>query len=149
MEASYNQMQVEDCSHLFVFCNYVNISANDIDYFIQLNSDITGKPYKALEGFQNHLNGAMQAKSNEAMQSYTNKQCYIALANLLIACGTLQIDACPMEGIIPASYNEILSLEAQNLNATLACPVGYRHPEDKYQHIKKVRKPKDKLFIHL
>ena len=50
-----------------------------------------------------------------------------------------------MEGIIPASYNEILNLDKQGLNASLACPVGYRHPDDKYQYIKKVRKPKDKL----
>tara|TARA_B100000683_G_scaffold203964_1_gene197484 strand:+ start:2868 stop:3515 length:648 start_codon:yes stop_codon:yes gene_type:complete len=149
VKASYNQGQVEECSHLFVFCNFVNISPKDIDYFIALNSNITGKSMKALEGFQNHLNGAMKSKSQEAMKLYTNKQCYIALANLLIACGTLQIDACPMEGIIPASYNEILNLDKQGLNASLACPVGYRHPDDKYQYIKKVRKPKDNLFKHI
>ena len=113
---------------------------------MKLNADVTGKPIGALEGFSKHLKGDMAGKSPENMFIWTAKQTYIALANLMTACGERKIDACPMEGIVPAKYNEILELNKKGLTATVACCVGYRHLNDKYQHVKKVRKHLDDLF---
>ena len=40
LEASFNQHQVVDCSHLFVFCNYTKVLENDIDLFINTKSKL-------------------------------------------------------------------------------------------------------------
>lgn len=37
---SWNQSQITDASHLFVFCNYTNVKPEDIDAYIQLTSHI-------------------------------------------------------------------------------------------------------------
>jgi hypothetical protein len=44
-----------------------------------------------------------------------------------------------MEGLDPVKYDKILGLEGTGYHAVMACALGYRHPEDKYQSFKKVR----------
>ena len=68
------------------------------------------------------------------------------MANLLVGCAELKIDACPMEGFDPAMVNEILGLESKGLEAVVMTTVGYRSADDITQHFPKVRKPKEQLF---
>ena len=60
--------------------------------------------------------------------------------------GLLEIDTCPIEGFIPEKYNEILDLKSHNLTATVCCAVGYRHADDKYAELAKVRYTTEKIF---
>ena len=62
---------------------------------------------------------------------------------------SVKIDVTPMEGFVPAQYNEILGLDKLNLNAALVATVGYRHAEDDTQHYAKVRKSNEDLFLTL
>ena len=39
-EVSFNQSQISDCSALFVFCNFTQVTPSDIDDFIQLKSSV-------------------------------------------------------------------------------------------------------------
>ena len=71
----------------------------------------------------------------------------IALGNLLTVCAVEQIDACPMEGFVPAKYDEILGLNEQNLTATLVLPVGFRAEDDYMKDLKKVRKNLEDVVI--
>ena len=80
------------------------------------------------------------------INTWSSKQLYIALGQLMLACAEMKIDATPMEGFEPAGYDEILGLKAKNLHATLVCPIGYRHLEDVSQFHKKVRKTTDDIF---
>ena len=84
--------------------------------------------------------------SAEERKSWSEKQTYLALNNLLIACAELKIDACPMEGFNNQAYNSILGLDELGLNAAVIAPVGYRSALDKTQNRKKVRKTKEELF---
>ena len=79
-------------------------------------------------------------------QSWSQKQTYLALSNLLAACAELKIDSCPIEGFEPEKFNAILGLEEQGLNAAVIATVGYRSSEDHTQFRKKVRKPMEILF---
>ncbi|HEY5895226.1 MAG TPA: nitroreductase family protein, partial [Chthoniobacterales bacterium] len=47
------------------------------------------------------------------------------MGNLLTSAALLGIDACPMEGFVPAQYDAILGLEAQGLTAVAVCTLGY------------------------
>ncbi len=76
------------------------------------------------------------------------KQVYLALGMLLAECARRKIDTCPMEGFEPEKMDEILDLPAQNLQAAVLCPVGYRAAEDKTASLKKIRFKPEQVFLY-
>ncbi len=144
--ASYSQNQITDASHLFVFCNYTKVDDNHIDEYLHLKSTIQNLKINDLQEYGDFIKGALSYKSEEEMNSWTAKQAYIALGNLLIASSELKIDACPMEGFESDEYNEILGLNNKGLNVSVVVAVGYRSTKDQAQFAAKVRKSKKILF---
>jgi len=61
----------------------------------------------------------------------------------------LGVDACPMEGFVPAKYDEILDLESKNLKSVLVLPIGYRADDDENGSFAKVRKPLGDMVVRL
>lgn len=147
--ASWNQSQIADASHLFVFCNYTSVHPTDVDEYIQDIAAVRNVPIEKLEAYRNSMKDAIANKSEIELKNWLERQPYLALSNLLLACAELKIDSCPMEGFIPEQYNEILNLEGQRLNACVIAAVGYRSTEDKTQFQHKVRKSKERLFKYI
>ena len=147
--ASWGQTQIVDASHLIVFANQTQVDATDVDNYINNVSTTRNIPVEALTGYGDYMKGAVGNMPDELKPTWTAKQTYIALSNLLNAAAELKIDATPMEGFIPAQYNEILGLDKLNLNAALVAAVGYRHADDETQHYAKVRKSNEDLFLTL
>lgn len=146
-EASYDQSQVTDASHFFVFCRYAKVKAAHIDDYLAIKA---AKHEVSVEDFKEY---AHQMKSSivenmglEKQDIWTAKQVYIALSNALSACAILNIDAAPMEGFDPEAYNEILDLTEKGLKATVVLGIGYRSEKDDSQFLPKVRKPLELLF---
>mgnify|MGYP006225238957 FL=1 len=77
---------------------------------------------------------------------WMQKQCYLAISQLMVACADMRIDSCPFEGFSTEAYDKILDLGDKNLTSTVLLPVGYRTEDDRHQFRTKVRKPLDKLF---
>ncbi len=144
--ASWNQSQITEASHLFVFCNYTEVNPINIEEYIKQVSLIRNVPISELERYADFMKIKLLEKSKEEQFNWSKHQTYIALANLLSACAELKIDACPMEGFGQEQYNKILGLTEQGLNASVIATVGYRDEEDKTQFLKKVRKPFEQLF---
>lgn len=147
--AAYGQSQVVDASHLIVFANETNINDETIEKYITRIGDTRNIPVESLTGFGNYMKGAINHLTEDTKNIWASKQTYLALGNLLNAAAELKIDVTPMEGFVPAQVNEILGLNALGLNASLMATVGYRHTEDATQHLKKVRKSNEELFITL
>lgn len=145
---SWNQSPITDASYLLVFCNYKEIRPEDIDAYIQLTSKERNIPLEKLAGYGDFMKNKLGEKTSPVATNWLQRQPYIALGNLLMACASLKIDACPMEGFEPAEYNKILGLEEKDLEACVLATVGYRHEEDATQYYKKVRKSADDLFSH-
>jgi nitroreductase len=145
--AGYGQTQITDASQLFIFANDLNAGAESVDAYIANISETRGVPADALAGFADMMKGTIANLSQEAKNTWTAKQTYIALGTLLAAAAELKIDATPMEGFNPAAFNEILGFDKLGLNASVIATVGYRHDEDEAQHYKKVRKSHENLFI--
>ncbi|MBO0330303.1 NAD(P)H-dependent oxidoreductase [[Muricauda] lutisoli] len=145
-EAAWNQSQLTDASHIFVFCNYTERDNRDIDAFIEATSKIQNTPLEKLEGYGDFIKTSLSSKPIKEWQNWSEKQTYLALSNLLTACAELKIDSCPMEGFEQEKFNSILGLDQKGLNAAVIAPVGYRSEEDHTQFRKKVRKPKEILF---
>lgn len=146
---SWDQSQITDASHLFVFCNYTQRHCEHVDEYIDriaytqmINSD-------GLKGYGDFIKADIKKKTREELKAWSEKQTYLALNNLLIACAELKIDACPMEGFDNEAYNELLGLDQLDLHAAVIAPVGYRSVEDETQFRKKVRKSSEALFMSI
>jgi nitroreductase len=147
--ASWGQTQIVDASHLIVFANQTTVTDADVDSYIKNVSETRNVPVEALAGYGDFMKGSVVGMPEEVKNTWTAKQTYIALSNLLNAAAELKIDVTPMEGFVAGQYNEILGLDKLNLNAAVVAAVGYRHEEDATQHGAKVRKSNEDLFITL
>ena len=90
----------------------------------------------------------MKGPRRDAIGEWAARQAYIALGVLLTEAALLGIDACPMEGLDPAAYDEILGLRGTGFGALAACALGYRSAEDGYARLKKVRYGAERLIVH-
>jgi len=145
---SWNQSQITDSSHLIVLAAKTTITPSDIQVFLERIASTRGIPVTSLQeygammqGFVSHLN------AREAVHGWTSQQVYLALGMLLMASAMLSIDACPMEGIDPIKYDEVLGLTGTEYSTRVACTLGYRADEDASAKMIKVRLPEDVVFL--
>lgn len=147
--AAWGQSQIVDASHLIVFANITNIGETEIDAYFKNLTETRGIPMDAVQGYSDFMKSKITTLPVEARNTWTSKQTYLALGNLLNAAAELNIDVTPMEGFDPAQFNQILGLDKLGLNASVVATIGYRHTEDDTQHYAKVRKSKEELFLNL
>ena len=131
---------------MLIFANTTNFGNDEIDAYIQNMSQTRGIPVESVKGYADFMKMKINALEPEAKSTWTSKQTYLALANLLNAAAELKIDVTPMEGFEPEKVNELLGFNNLGLNASLIATIGYRHEEDATQFYKKVRKSKEELF---
>lgn len=141
-EVSWGQSQVEDCSHLVVFAARRSIEAKDIDRLIDRIAAVRGVPAASLSGYRDMMAGSLLGENRpDGAAEWAARQVYIALGQFLAAAAVLGVDTCPMEGLDPARYDEILGLAGTGYRILAACPVGYRSGDDGYATLPKVRFP--------
>jgi nitroreductase len=144
---SWGQSQIVEASHLFVFTNLIDIQNNHIDEYITNVAMTRGMDVQDLKQYSDFMKSKLVPLPSEAKSTWTSKQTYLAMGNLLNAAAELKIDVTPIEGFEPEKYNDILGLDKLGLNASLVASIGYRHEEDATQHFPKVRKSINELFI--
>jgi nitroreductase len=147
--AAWGQSQIVDASHLIVFANMVDFGEAGIDSYIKDLTATRNIPMEAVQGYADFMKSKIIPLPVETRNTWTSKQTYLALGNLMNAAAELKIDVTPMEGFDPAQFNQILGLDKLGLNASLVATVGYRHADDDTQHYAKVRKSNEELFINL
>ena len=140
VEHSYNQQQVEQASHLLVFCVDTHLNEKDVENYFDRVQKVRNTPDEIIHPFRNYLKDVISGKSSEELISWAKNQAYLALGNLLTVCANEQIDSCPMEGFIPKKYDDLLNLKEKNLTSVLVLPVGFRADDDFMKNQKKVRK---------
>ena len=143
---SWNQTQVEDCSHFVVFAAKTSVDDAYLDFYFDEISRIRGVAKETTAGYRKMIaSDLQQGPRSKMIPEWAIRQTYIALGNLMTCAAVLKIDTCPMEGISPPHYDEILGLKNTGYQTAVACAVGYRSAEDKYALAKKVRFDRDKL----
>jgi len=146
---SYGQKQVAQASHVFVICIEKQIDRKFIhDYFARVQQ-IRNTSNEILDPFKGALIESFSKKEMEEVRVWATNQAYLALGTLLTVCAMEEIDACPMEGFQPNSYDELLGLDKLELTSVLVLPVGYRATDDMFASLKKVRRDLDESIIHL
>jgi nitroreductase len=143
---SWNQSQIEDCSHLVVFASRKQIDNTYINSVVERIAEVRGVPLSSLEGYAKMMIESMAKNPNHL--GYSSNQTFIALGNILTVASLLKIDACPIGGFEPEKYDEILQIPA-DYTSVVVCPFGYKSSEDKYASLKKVRRRKEEMIIRI
>ena len=73
-------------------------------------------PAEALNPYRDMMLGdVVNGPRGKIAHEWAARQAYIALGNLMTGAAVLGVDACPMEGLVPAEYDKILNLERHRL----------------------------------
>lgn len=146
---SWGQRQVADCSHFVVFAVKKALTLDDVDAYLARQVEVRGGSVESLAGYRNVIAGFRDRGASEGwLEHWSKQQAYIALGQLMAAAALLKIDTCPMEGLNPAKYDEVLGLAEQGLTTAVACAVGYRSDTDKYASAAKVRFTREQVIEH-
>lgn len=144
--AFYNPSQISTCSHLIVLVSKKNVEEAYLDGYFKHISEVRDHPLENLDPFRKSITKHFNTREHDDILNWAEKQSYIVLANLMYAAAIENIDTCPMEGFRQDVIEEILNIDSENEKVTVTLALGYRSDEDEFQHMKKVRKPNDKLF---
>ena len=137
---SWGQKQVVDCSHYVVFLARTEMKEADVTKLISRISAVRGIPAESLNFYRDMmLSDVVNGPRGKTAHEWAARQAYIALGNLMTAAAVLSVDACPMEGLVPAEYDKILKLEGTGYKTVVALALGYRAAGDKYASLAKVR----------
>lgn len=148
-EASFKQLQVTEASDLFLIAVKKEVTAFDLDAYINLIAEARGVEVASLAPYKERIRGSILTLTPVQQSEWLFKQAYILLGFVLETSALLNIDACPMEGFDKEAVNKILNLDKYGLKVALLIPVGYRSSEDKYQHTHKTRVSKENFFIEI
>ena len=147
-DQSWNQDQVADCSHLVVLTARTEVTEEIVDEWLARLSEVQGKSLEDLGPYRGVLLQFTQNMTCGETRAWAQRQTYIALGQLMLTAPLMGIDACPLEGIVPAEYDRILGLTDSGYFTSVACALGYRSDSDKYASVPKARFPSDSVIIH-
>ncbi|NVN97463.1 NAD(P)H-dependent oxidoreductase [Candidatus Nomurabacteria bacterium] len=146
---AYGQPQIMDASNIIIFANKKNIDSTLVDSYMNFVAKEKGIDVAHLDGFKNMINGSFSGKSNEELRGWAACQTYLAAGNLLTSCAVSMIDACPMEGFDRAGLDQLLGLNELGLESRIIVTMGYRSTADEDAGKKKIRFPKEEVFIEI
>jgi nitroreductase len=138
--ASWGQSQVTDAARYVVFAAKDGVTEGDVDAFVRRICEVRGVTPESMASYRKMMvGGVVKGMSPEEQRHWGGLQVYIALGTFMTAAAVLGVDACPMEGIEPAKYDEILGLAGTGWHTLCACAAGYRAESDRYALAPKVR----------
>jgi nitroreductase len=138
-EASWNQPQVRECSHLVVFALRTGLDIGHVARHVERIAALRAKPRESLAAYEKALLAHVARPAPFDIDEWSRRQVYLALGCFLTAAALLGVDACPMEGFEPARYDEILGLTAHGFAAVVVAAAGRRSSADAYASLAKVR----------
>ncbi|MCW3167551.1 NAD(P)H-dependent oxidoreductase [Chryseobacterium sp. 09-1422] len=144
--AFYNPSQISTCSHLIVLISKKDMEETYLDGYFNHISEVRKHPVEDLSLFKKSITNHFSRQEHDDILNWAEKQAYIVLANLMYAAAIENVDTCPMEGFRQELIEEILDINPEKEKVTVTLALGYRSEEDQFQHMKKVRKPNEKLF---
>ncbi len=146
---SWGQRQVADSSHYVVFTVRTEMTPADVDTYMDRIAEVRHTDKSAFEPLKKMIDGGVVRGMTATQQhEWASRQAYIALGNFMTSAALLGVDTCPMEGIDPAKYDEILGLQGSGYATCVGCAAGYRAETDKYAQLPKVRYTAQQVIEH-
>lgn len=144
------QPQIPASSFTLVFAVPEKFTSEMIDdYFVSVRNTRNLAEEKVV-AYRKMVEGFLQKQNDSEFQAWAARQVYIALGFALYTAAILDVDSVPIEGFNPAKLDEALDLHSMQLRSVCMMAVGNRHEELDYNaRLPKLRKPGNKLFIHI
>ncbi len=136
---SWNQRQPADCSHLVVICRLTELTVEYVHRYAEHTATTRDIPIKTIGDFTKMMLGFVESNTPATLAEWMEKQCYLALGNLLTTASLLKVDNCPMEGLNREEYDKFFKLKEKGCHAVVMCALGYRAADDQYGQLAKVR----------
>jgi len=145
---SWNQTQPGDCSHMVVFAARKTVDEAYVDDFLAKTAECRNVAVASFAGYRNVILGFLKNSEGRHL-AWSSNQVYIALGQLLASAAMLGIDACPMEGIVASEYDKLLGIDGTEFTSIVGCALGFRHSEDPYAALPKIRFDASVMVSHL
>ena len=114
---SWGQKQLADCSHFVVFTAQHGNERGGRGQAHPAYLRVRGAAaVDALGSLRNMMIGDLvNGPRGKIAHEWATRQAYIALGNLMTCAAVLGVDACPMEGLVPAEYDQNFESGRQRL----------------------------------
>ena len=130
----WDQPQITTCSHLVIILAAID-SVKPESGEVERKFKRREMPQEKLDFYMglysSHL--ANTLSSNENIYSWTAKQTYIAMGNMMTAAAIKGVDSCPIEGFEKEKVEKILKLDLSKYQLSCIVPFGYRINEQSSQ----------------
>src|SRR3989344_1154749 len=103
---SWNQPQIESCSHLLVLCADVEVKIDKLEQ-LMLNN---GAKKEDIASYMKMIRDFVKRLNEKEKLEWAKRQVYIMLGNAINGAKSLGFDSCPMEGFDAKEYSRILGL---------------------------------------
>ena len=131
-EAAWNQKQISTCSDLVIVLARKDVRSSDAYTVKQLRR--FGLNEEAFSGFLGLYKGWVDGRDDHTIEMWSEKQCYIASANMMSAAAFIGIDSCPIEGFLSEQVDAILGIDTNVFQSALVLPFGYRANPTRGKH---------------
>ena len=147
--SAHGQPQITDCSHLVVFAVRTHVTEQDVEHYMARIGEVRGVARAHLEGLATMIKGDLiDGPRHSIVREWAARQAYIALGQFMTVAALASVDVCPMEGISPNEFTEILGLDARGYVVVVVAAVGHRAADDGAASLPKVRFPAGELIEH-
>ena len=147
---SWNQPQIEACSHLVVIATLRTITEDYIQTYIQSIANIRQEPLHKYDLYKRYIHKDLIHGPRHAMiKEWAARQAYIPLGIFMSTAALLHIDTCAIEGFEPDKYNDLIGLTNSEYTATVVIAAGYRAQTDVTASNPKVRFDSDTMVRYL
>jgi len=140
---------VRNASHVVVLCARTDIDDTHLAAILaQEDSDgrFVSPEAKAGQGTSRSFYAGLHRNELKDASLWMEKQVYLALGTLLLAAGSLAVDACPMEGFDQAKLDDVLGLRERGLSSVVLVALGYHSEADFNAKLPKSRLPAETVF---
>jgi len=135
---------MDSASHIVIFCRPSKFEPALIDQHIEHVALVHNKTISELHTYSQNLHQWAE-EQKEFLNSWMDKQAYLALGSFMAACAAARIDTSPIDFFSRDAFDTELNLIEKHWHSVVACSIGVRSPKDKFAQEKKVRYPVDDL----
>jgi nitroreductase len=147
-EASFNQPQVSDCSHLLVFTAWDTYTEERLNDTFNVMKESYGRDMP--QDYKQSLIQKYISAPAEWQAADAAKQAFLAFGVAVAAAALEATDTCPMTGFVNAQVDEILHLKEKGLKSVAFLAVGNRDSEkDWNEKLPKARRTPEKFITEI
>lgn len=128
-KVAWDQKQISTASEVIIFLARKDVRSRDA--YTQKQLARWGLDENAFKGLLGIYKGWVDGRDDHTIEMWSEKQCYIAAANMMSAAAFIGIDSCPIEGFLSEKVDALLGIDTSVFQSALVIPFGYRVAEGK------------------